>query len=274
MRNILISICLLLTVSACVIFSQPKSLEEKAGTQVSLALTSTALDAIVSELEKTTEPPSQIEPTQTVTQESKSDPKSDLGDPDYTDTCSSWSAWSVESKDQVLESITTISVTDGKLSMESSQVGKFHWWFNYREVGDAYLEAVFETGTCSGSDQYGLVFRAPDYFNGVGYYYTLTCDGKYDLREKADPNSLIQDNQLRFGMKDTPHLNTGSNQKNVLGVWMSGETVRLYLNNQFVDEIIDAELTGSGHFGLFIHAQKTPGFKISLDEISYWNLEK
>ena len=273
MQKSFIGIFLLLCTMACVIFPQQASFEEKAGTQVSLALTSTALDAIVSQLEQTTVPPAEIEPTETSTQQSKTDPKADLGDPAYTDTCSSWSEWSVESENQVLEEITTISVSDGKLSMQSSQVGKFHWWFNYREIKDAYLEAVFETGNCSGSDQYGLVFRAPDYFNGVGYYFTLTCDGKYDLREKDDPDSLIQDNQLRFGMKDTTHLNTGSNQKNILGIWMKGETIRLYLNNQFIDEITDARLTGAGHFGLFIYARKTPGFKISLDEISYWDIE-
>jgi len=272
MRKVIVLLFLLIIPLACVPFSQQASFEDKAGTQVAIALTATALDATVSALENPIEPTVTDQPDAQPTDGSSFDPAQDLGNPTYTDNSSSWSTWSKEPGDQVLESITTISIADGKLSMQSSQVGKFHWWLNYRLIDNAYLEAKYETGNCSGNDEYGLVFRAPDYFNGVGYYFTLTCDGKFDLREKTDPNSLIQDNQLRFGMQTSSLINSGPNQKNTLGVWMNGKTIRLYVNDQFLDEITDAELTASGHFGPFIYARKTPGFKISLDEISYWTI--
>jgi hypothetical protein len=272
MRKAIILLLLLLTAPACVPFSQQESFEDKAATQVAIALTATALDATVSALENPVEPTVTDQPDAQPTDSPPFDPSEDLGDPVYTDNSSSWNSWNKDPGDQVLESVTTVSVADGKLSMQSSQVGKFHWWLNYRLIDNAYLEAIYETGNCSGNDEYGLVFRAPDYFNGVGYYFTLTCDGKFDLREKTEPNSLIQENQLRFGMQSSDLINSGPNQKNTLGVWMNGETIRLYINKQFLGEITDAELTASGHFGPFIYARKTPGFKISLDEISYWTI--
>ena len=274
MRKILVFLLLIgFTISCVATPAKDPSFEEKAGTLVAIALTATALDALVSADTIQPDTAATIEPSPTPTDEPPDDPKSILGDPDYSDTCSSWSAWSKEAKDQVLESVTTITVADGKLSMLSSQPGKFHWWLNYRELGDGYLEAVYETGNCSGADQYGLVFRTPDYFNGVGYYFTLTCDGKYDLREKDDPNSLIQDNQLRFKMKESEHIKAGANQTNTLGVWMDGSTIRLFINGHFIDEITDAKITTTGHFGPFIYGRNTAGFKISLDEISYWLLD-
>ena len=274
MRKILVFLLLTGFTLACVATpDKDPSFEDKAATHVAIALTATALDTLVSADTPQPNAAATAEPSPTPTDEPPDDPKSALGDPDYTDTCSSWSAWSVEAKDQVLESVTTISVSDGKLSMQSSQPGKFHWWLNYRELGDGYLEAVYETGNCSGADQYGLVFRAPDYFNGVGYYFTLTCDGQYDLREKDDPNSLIQDNQLRFNMKKSEHIKAGANQSNTLGVWMDGSMVRLFINGHFIDEIKDAKITTAGHFGPFIYGRNTAGFKISLDEISYWLLD-
>ncbi len=262
---------LVLSIAACSLINQNQSFENKAGTQVAIALTATALDATVSAINNpTTEPAATVEPSRAATEGPQSDPKADLGSPSYIDNCSSWSAWSVESEDQVLEDITTISVADGMLSMQSSKPGKFHWWLNYRELADGYIEAKFVTGNCSGSDQYGLVFRAPDYFNGVGYYLTLTCDGKFDLREKDDPNALIENNQLRFGMQENAWINSGPDQSNTIGLWMQDETIRIYINDHFVDEITDAEVTEAGHFGPFIYTQNTPGFKISLDQVSYW----
>jgi len=272
MRKIFVFMFLLIIPLACIPFSQQESFDDKAGTQVAIALTANALDATVSALENTIEPTVDDQPDIQPTDSPPFDPTQELGDPAYTDDSSSWTSWNVDPGDQILESVTTISVSDGKLSMQSSQVGKFHWWLNYREIDNAYLEAIFETGNCAGNDEYGLVFRSPDYFNGVGYYFTLTCDGKFDLREKSDPNSLIQDNQLRFGMQTSSLINSGPNQKNTLGVWMNGETIRLYINNQFLDEITDAKLTSEGHFGLFIYAKNTPGFKISLEKISYWTI--
>jgi len=273
MRKITFLTLLLIIPIACAPFSQEPSFDEKAGTQVAIALTATALDATVSALENPAQPTETEQPQETPTLSPDFDPSADLGSPVFTDNCSSWSSWSVDPDDQVLEGITTVSVTDGKLTMQSSQAGKFHWWLHYRETENAYLEAKFETGNCSGSDAYGLVFRAPDYFDGVGYYFTLTCDGKFDLREKDDPNSLIQDNQLRFGMQPSSHINSGSNQQNTLGVWMNGNTIRLYINGKFVEEINDAKITSAGHFGLFIYARNTAGFKIGLDEISYWDVK-
>jgi len=42
--------------------------------------------------------------------------------------------------------------------------------------------------------------------------------------------------------------------------------------HNLLEEINDATLINTGHFGLFINARQTPGFTVSMDEISYWTL--
>ena len=72
---------------------------------------------------------------------------------------------------------------NGKMTVvNQSTTSGFIWWLTYLSFKDAYLEATFEVEDCSANDQYGLVVRAPDYEDGRGYYYTLTCGGQYDLR--------------------------------------------------------------------------------------------
>jgi len=132
---------------------------------------------------------------------------------------------------------------------------------------DAYLEAKFDIGDCSGDDQYALVFRTPEYDTGVGYYFHVTCNGHYDVRRWTESEST-----MLLGMPSSERIHTGSDQTNILGVWIKGSTIRLYINDHLLEEINDSSINNDGHFGIFINARQTPGLTISLDEISYWTL--
>jgi hypothetical protein len=57
-----------------------------------------------------------------------------------------------------------------------------------------------------------------------------------------------------------------------LGVWLEGNTFRLYVNGVRLDEINDSQFTAEGYSGAVIAAHNTPGFTVYLDELSYWNL--
>ena len=57
-----------------------------------------------------------------------------------------------------------------------------------------------------------------------------------------------------------------------LGVWVKGNTIRLYINGKFLQEINDNALLNDGYFGLFINARQTPGLTIKMDDIAYWLL--
>lgn len=275
MKKLFVVFIMMMLLMGCAISSTNGNaeFEEKAGTQVAIALTATALDQyFAAQTEEVVEEETRQAPSPTQTESVESEAKLTLGTPTYTDSGSTLSAWSADPVDEiVVEGITTFSIDNGRLAMQSSQTGKFHWRLNYQEFADGYLEAKFETGNCSGNDQYGLIFRAPDYSNGVGYYFTMTCDGHYGLREKTDPNTYMNDAEMIIPLTESDKINAGANQVNILGVQADGSSLKLYMNDELLDEISNANLTNTGHMGVYIYARQTAGFTVYLDEISFWN---
>jgi hypothetical protein len=128
------------------------------------------------------------------------------------------------------------------------------------------MEARFEAVQCSGEDTFGMVFRAPDYDSGRGYYYGLTCSGKFML-SKWDANGT---EDLITSFNDM--INAGPAQINRLGVWAEGEHLRLYINGKMVTELDDPSFTGAGHYGAYIAGQSAGAFTVRMESIGYWNL--
>jgi len=272
MKKISIILLALLAVTACQISFSDPSFDDQAATQVSLALTQTVQALEIEQHVKQTATAAagsaeDEEESPADTPVPDFDPAIDLGAPTWSDNLNTGDYWSVESGPVKIDT-TTISHDNGKLTIEASAVGKGNnWWLTYLKFKDAYLEGVFSTDNCSGDDQYGLVFRAPDYNSGFSYYFHVTCDGRYDLRRWNGSGS-----SMLLGMPSSNAINKGAGGENKLGVWIKGNTIRLYINGIKVDELSDDGLTGEGYFGLFINAKNTPGFKVHLDEISYWLL--
>jgi len=143
--------------------------------------------------------------------------------------------------------------------------GGKNWWLNYQTLQDFYLEGKFILHQCSSDDQYGLVFRAPDYTSGYGYYFAITCDGYFNLM-RWDENGSV--NLLKW--EKTTAIREGPNQTNSLGIWAKQHLIRLYANGVLIKEISDYSQLDEGHFGLFIDSRQTPDFNIELDEIAFW----
>jgi len=261
----------LITILACSISSPTDSFDDKTATQVAVVLTATALDQEIKQ--QVTEPSStdtQGEPSATATNTPvpPDDPKQELGQPNWNDDLSTGQYWSLDSDDKIIDTTITFSVGNGKLSANSDVVGKGNiYWLTHLTFQDAYLEAIFDVEECRNDDQYGLVVRAPDYESGTGYYFHITCDGHYDLRRWSK-----DDSSMLLGMPLSEKIHKGPNQTNILGVWVKGPIIRLYVNNNLLEEINDSTLINNGHFGLFINARQTPGFTVNMDEISYWTL--
>lgn len=269
MKKIFPLLFVLITVIACSISFPTDSFDDKTATQVAISITATALDQLIKQKDSvtsTTETLGEPSATATNTPVPPDDPKSKLGQPTWKDDLSTGQNWLLDQNDITYGS-TTFSVGNGKLSANMAGVGKFNWLLNYLTFQDAYLEATFDVGECIDNDQYGLIFRAPDYESGIGYYFHITCDGNYDLqRWSANGSSML------LGMPSSEKINKGPNQINTLGVWVKGPIIRLYANGNLLEEINDPTLINTGHFGLFINARHTPSFTINMDEISYWTL--
>lgn len=241
------------------------------GTQVSLVLTSTAA-AIPTQapasptstqpVVETTTPT--FEPTATATLTASptplNDPKAALGAATWTSNLDSVSSWYTEDNDY-----SNIRGDNGTLLLTSKQaIGYNSWSMHYHKLTNFYLEATLKTSSCSGNDLYGLIFRAPD--TSTGYFYSITCDGKVGLRAfDGSEFTKVAD------FTPSPAILAGSNQVNRLGVLANGDNLSLYVNNQKVMDVSDSTFT-SGTFGVFISSVNTPGFQISLDDLSYWTL--
>lgn len=265
----LFSVLIFFSIS-CVLLSPQQSFDEQVATRAAISLTATALDK---EIKNDSQEPSPVpdeengedqQPTETIPPDN---PKEDLGSPSFRDTLSP-NIW-IKDSDEFDAGGAIFTEEDGYLRVVDSGTGDGNRWFLYFEkVGDAYIETKFEISACSGNDEYGMVFHAVDYEGTEQLHFALTCDGEYGL-SKMDSVSLSP----IISRRDSDSIKSGSNQSNLLGVWVEDDVIRLYINNQFIDEIESINLPDSGYYGMFVNARQTPGLTVRLDEVNYWILE-
>jgi hypothetical protein len=162
---------------------------------------------------------------------------------------------------------TKFTQSDGKLVMKSITPGGGEEWglSNQPSMKDYYLQATFITGdSCSGLDRYGLLARAPE--ENKGYVYEFTCDGHYRLYTWDGQNyNALQE------WRTSGSIQSGTNQTNVMGIYMKGTDIRLYANGHKIAEFTDSTFD-HGQFGLAIGSANTPNFTVSVDQVAYWDL--
>ena len=163
---------------------------------------------------------------------------------------------------------TRIIISDGSMILTSiSASGWRGWRVTSQKPGNYYLKADFQTEDCGGSDQYGLVIQSPDFESGFGYYFGLTCDGRYAFQKWEDGGlSNLQ------GWTNDTNINPGTNQNNSIGILKSGNQYNLFVNNVALVTVDDEKFSSPGYFGPFIAGVNTANFSIKLNEIAYWNL--
>ncbi|HEY58580.1 MAG TPA: hypothetical protein G4O04_08625 [Anaerolineae bacterium] len=159
----------------------------------------------------------------------------------------------------------SIQPGNGKLLVTILKPGPTHnLWIRstYPALKDAYLEAVFQTGkACNHKDRYGLVVRSPSKYEGV--VFVVSCDAMYKIYRWNGGFTLYR-NWTHATM-----VHSGPNQTNRIGVWMEGNTIKLYINRAYVDEV-EENLFTEGSFALMVGGGATPGFQVAIDEVNYW----
>jgi len=187
------------------------------------------------------------------------DPRINLGTPDWHDAFDTGQNWYLEGGNPQAE------IRDGTLVFSVVEADKGDWWrLAAPRLVNFYIEATAITTACSGADRYGLVVRAPDL--NRGYLFGFTCDGRYSLR--------AWDGSEFTKVKDwtaNSAILAGPNQTNRLGLMADGSRLSLYANGVFLDEIHDDRF-GEGRFGLFIASSVTPNYTVQFDLLDYWKL--
>jgi hypothetical protein len=110
-----------------------------------------------------------------------------------------------------------------------------------------------------------LVYRAPDYNSGFGYYFGITCSGNYTLYKWSSSGAAA----VLTGSGAL--INQGSNQVNTLGVKAVGNDFTFYMNDKVMQTFTDTNLPGPGHIGVFLGAY-SGNLSVQLDDIAYWEL--
>ncbi len=212
-----------------------------------------------------------ITPSQTATltptpTTSPADPKIALGTPVYANTFTSGSDFDLASP--YMDEAVKLSVHDGVLEFTSLGLNYGRrFQLTYPKPKDFYIEGVFQTVSCSGLDHYGLVMKAPNYFDGYGYYIAFSCSGQYII-QKWDSGGISTINNW----SSDSHILAGSSQTNRLGVWIKGNDIKLYANGVLIKELSDSSFSNAGHFGIYGSAVDSGNFDFKVNEISQWNL--
>jgi hypothetical protein len=201
------------------------------------------------------------------------DPGEALGAPKFTDPMneSSFGNWA---RDNVMPDTDNIrlELEDGELAVTGKKLFFDTWWFSWPVVEDFYLEMVVETDTCTGKDAYGMIFRGPprDFGDTFGYIVAFSCDGAFTLRrvDTADPYAPVD----LIPWTQSPYIESGSDQTNVLAVQGIGDTFMVFANGVHVGQAKDNGYS-RGRYGAFISPATTTNFTYRIDEITFWELE-
>jgi hypothetical protein len=163
---------------------------------------------------------------------------------------------------------TRIYIDSGSMVLTSlNRNGWRGWRLTSQKPENYYIKAVFQTSECSGSDQYGLVLQSPDFDSGFGYYFGLTCDGRYSIQMWDDSGLSNLD-----GWSPSTSIQSGANKKNNIAVLKSGSQFKYFVNDVVLSQVENEGFSSPGVFGPFIAGLETSNFMIRLDEISYWKL--
>ncbi len=277
LKRFLPLVLILLVVLACNLpFGQKNYSSDQIATQVSLARTATKLSSTFTTSETT--PPETPTPGMTITvlpslthspepslTTTPPDFAAQLGAPTYSNTMESGKAFGIDASGYD-DGYTRITISNGAMVMSSySANGWRSWRLTDRGMSNFYLEGTFTTRTCVGRDQYGLVFRSPDYATGEGFYFGVTCEGKYAL-------FLSNGTQIQtlIDWTASDKVKAGSNQTNSLGVLAEGSEISIYLNGEKVNEASNSTYLNATKVGVYFLALNTPGFTVELDQFNMW----
>jgi hypothetical protein len=216
--------------------------------------------------------PTEVPPTATLTPTPSStvsptavsgDPRTALGQFTWRDPFDSGNGWNLGE-----DSFTEAKVEGGRFILTGLTTAD-GWRLTWPEVQDVYLEAAIRTRTCTGNDEYGLMFRVPDIHDpDEGYLFGFTCDGRYFFRTWDGENMTAL-----ISATASSAIQSGSDKTNRIGVWAEGDDFTLYANGTRLTEITDGSFSDKGGFGFFIGARQTDRFTIEADEIAYWDID-
>ncbi len=192
-------------------------------------------------------------------------PRTKLGTASWTDSLNNGDNWPTGP-----DTYTAINFGDGKLKLTGLTTTDGWRLVSTEKLSSMYLEMTVSTGTCTGSDRYGFLFRVPNAAEANrGYLFGVSCDGSYSFREWDATIGSKGQMTTHINWTNASAIQAGSNKSNTIGVLAVGDRIVLYANGVLLKELMDNTFA-EGSFGIFIGARETDNFTISVEEIAYW----
>ncbi len=198
------------------------------------------------------------------------DPINKLGEAASTDNMDSnakW-AWPLGSSD-----FTSVEFKDGYLMMTNVSKDAAGWVLPLlAQQQNSYIELTANSGTCTGKDSYGIIFRVPVLKNpDQGYLYQVTCDGYYRLWKwdgKSGTDGLAVS---LLAWKQSDAINAGADKTNRLGVMTVDNKITLFMNGVQLGSVTDSSYS-AGFFGAFVRTQagSATNYTAKFDSMRYW----
>jgi hypothetical protein len=200
------------------------------------------------------------------------DPINSLGTPSGTDSMDSNSKWAWPTG---ADDFIDVQFKDGFMLMTNLSDVAAGWRLPL--VGqqvDSYIELTANSGSCSGKDSYGIIFRVPVLKSpDQGYLYQVTCDGYYRLWKW---DGKVGDKGLAVSLlnwKQSDKIIQGANQTNRLGVKVVDKKITIYMNGVELGSVSDSSYS-AGFFGAFVRSGGDSNYTAKLDEMKYWENPK
>jgi hypothetical protein len=125
---------------------------------------------------------------------------------------------------------------------------------------DFYAEMTVSVNRCSGTDLYGMLFRAAS--EGYAYRFALNCTGQARVdRIRAGSTAPLQQPVLSG---DAP---PGAPGEVRLGVWAAGAEMRFFLNGRYQFTVFDPVFK-SGTLGVFASTTSEDGVNVSFSDLT------
>ncbi|MEX1072003.1 MAG: hypothetical protein WEC37_05190 [Anaerolineales bacterium] len=166
-----------------------------------------------------------------------------------------------------------LALGGGRLHVTGKQANFDTWWYSWPNPTDLFIQMAVETDNCSGKQAYGVIVHGPqdsNVSNARGYIFTFSCDGAYSLTRLDDTSPYTTEELIPW--TESEHINSGSDERNVMGIRMIGGDITLYANGFEIADL-DDDTYLVGRFGLFVNGGALGNFTYSVDEFAYWDLD-
>jgi hypothetical protein len=160
-----------------------------------------------------------------------------------------------------------VSLGNNELSLALTQPkGYIFSVRNQPTLDNFYAEITVSPNLCTGLDEYGMLVR----YNGPAdfYRFSLSCNGQVRL-DKIYGGGGSSPQPWMFSTS----VPTGSPSTSRLGVWVVGQELRFFINDEFQFSITDRTFS-RGMFGVFARSAGETAVTVSFSNLAVYDIQQ